>query len=420
MKRIWTRWLPAAAVPAVVAVAALAGGAAAVSPPPPSTPEQVLALMASHASRPQFSGTIEERANLGLPSIPSQALGPATKSSTLGAEAAFLELLTTAHTARVFVNGPMLVRVQVMDQLAERDFIRAGSDWWTFDSKTNAVTHATIPTHGIGSDGNNPAEPGTAPKAPVVTPDQLAQRFLAAADASTNVTLGPSVTVAGHAAYELVLTPKASGTLVGSVQIAVEAQTGMPLGVDVYAKGQKDPAYHEAFTQLDLKAPDASIFMFTPPPGATVTQVPDPAKEGTQKAPSSTAPSNTAPKAPSNTAPKAPSNTAPSNTAPPSTAPKAPSNTAPSNTAPPSTAPKAPSNTAQGPTIIGKGWDAVVVIPAGDVPVGVLDTPLVKQLATPVAGGRVLSSSLLNIFLTDDGRVIAGAVPVATLIATAK
>ncbi|KHL00809.1 LolA family protein [Sinomonas humi] len=357
MKRIWTRWLPAAAAPAAVAVAVLAGGASAVTPPSPSTPEQVLALVAGHTAQ-RFSGTIEEKADLGLPSIPSQALGPATSSSSLGSAATVLELLTTPHTARVYADGPSKLRVQVMDQLAERDAVRNGSDAWTYDSKTNTATHASLPS---GTSSGS-----TSPSVPAVTPDQLAQRFLTAAGPSTNVTLGPTTTVADHSAYTLVLTPKTSGTLVASVQIAVESQTGLPLSVDVYAKGQSDPAFHTAFQKLDLHAPDASVFAFTPPAGATVKQEQLPA-----------------PKAGSEATPK----------------------------------PKATASKATEPA---KNWDSVVVVPADKVPAGFTGSALVKQLASPVAGGRLLSSSLLNILITNDGRVIAGSVPAATLMAAAK
>ena len=330
-----------------------------MTPPSPSTPEQVLALIAGHTAQ-RFSGTIEEKTDLGLPSIPSQALGPATSSSSLGSAATVLELLTTPHTARVYADGPAKLRVQVMDQLAERDAVRNGSDAWTYDSKTNTATHLSLP-----SGTTAPRMP--APSMPAVTPDQLAQRFLAAAGPSTNITLGPTTTLAGHTAYTLVLTPKTSDTLVASVQIAVESQTGLPLSVDVYAKGQSDPAFHTAFQKLDLNAPDASVFSFTPPAGATVKQEQLPAR-----------------KTASEPTPK-------------------PTATAPHKSAEPA-----------------KSWDSVVVIPADKVPASFTGSALVKQLASPVADGRLLSSSLLNILITNDGRVIAGAVPEATLMAAAK
>ncbi|WP_138443772.1 LolA family protein [Sinomonas susongensis] len=369
MKRIWTRWLPAAAVPAAVAVAVLAGGASAVPPPSPSTPEQVLALVAAHTAR-QFSGTVEEKADLGLPSIPSQALGPATNSASLGSAATILELLTTSHTARVYADGPTKLRVQVMDQLAERDAVRNGNDAWTYDSKTNTATRVSVPAGGSTAEGSVPST--ASPSVPAVTPDQLAQRFLTAAGTSTDISLGPTTTVAGHTAYTLVLTPKTPGTLVASVQIAVESQTGLPLSVDVYAKGQSDPALHTAFQNLDLHAPDASVFAFTPPAGATVKQEPLPA-----------------PKAGSGATPKA------------------------------SASPK-PSQTGSSQASAAKSWDSVVVIPADKVPAGLTDSALVKQLASPVADGKLLSTSLVNVLVTNDGRVVAGAVPAATLMAAAK
>jgi len=297
---------------------------------------------------------------MGLPSIPSQALGPATNSSSLGSEASLLELLTTPHTARVYADGPTKQRVQIMDQLAERDAIRNGSDVWTFDSKTNTATHAVLPSGSAG--GMNQGK-----SAPAVSPDQLAQRFLAAADATTAVTLGPSASVAGHSAYTLVLTPKSAGTLVGSVHVLVEAKTGFPLGVDVYAKDQADPAFHSAFTQLDLAAPDASVFAFTPPPGATVKQEQVPTESPKAERPKTASPGINPTK----------------------------------------------------PVVSGKGWDAVVLVPASSAPSGILDSPLLKQLATPAAGGKAISSSLVNVLITNDGRVLAGAVPLATLEAAA-
>ncbi|AMM32342.1 hypothetical protein SA2016_1666 [Sinomonas atrocyanea] len=350
-QRRWLRWIPAAAVPAVVAVGLLASGATAGSPPPPATPEQVLALAAAHTAR-QFSGTMEQSSDLGLPSIPGQALGAAKGSASFGSEAALLELLTSAHTAKVYADGPARERVQVLDQLAERDAVRNGSDLWTYDSAAHAVTHATLPSTAAAAP----------PSAAAVSPDQLAQRLLAAAGPSTAVSLAQPATVAGHSAYTLVLTPKAAGALVASVRIAVEAQTGLPLAVDVYAKGQDAAAFHAAFTQLTLAAPDASVFAFTPPAGANVTQ---------QQLPSATGQHRQA------TGQHAPA-----------------------------------AGTSQ-------GWDSIAVIPADKVPAGLKDQPLMKQLAVPAKGGRVISTSLFTLLLTDDGRVLAGAVPAAALEAAA-
>ena len=50
MTRKWLRWMPAVAVPAVIAAGALAGSlpASAGDPLPDKTPEQVLHMIAQH------------------------------------------------------------------------------------------------------------------------------------------------------------------------------------------------------------------------------------------------------------------------------------------------------------------------------------------------------------------------------------
>ena len=44
---------------------------------------------------------------------------------------------------------------------------------------------------------------------------------------------------------------------------------------------------------------------------------------------------------------------------------------------------------------------------------------LYEQLTTPVDGGRLLSSTLLSVLVTDDGRILVGAVPGETLLEAA-
>ena len=59
----------------------------------------------------------------------------------------------------------------------------------------------------------------------------------------------------------------------------------------------------------------------------------------------------------------------------------------------------------------GSGWTSVVELPAGDADA----LSSLDAVTTPVDGGRILSSALLTVLVTDDGRVLAGAVPAETL-----
>ncbi|BAS07075.1 hypothetical protein AHiyo4_04970 [Arthrobacter sp. Hiyo4] len=144
MNRAWLRWVPAAAVPAVIAAGVLVGSipARAGDPLPQKTPAEVLTLLGQHNTR-SFSGTVQQSAELGLPELP--AAGPSSGPVSAGGAASVLEFLTGEHTARIFMDGPTKVRVQVMDRLAERDVIRRDNDVWFYNSKDNSAAHLALP-----------------------------------------------------------------------------------------------------------------------------------------------------------------------------------------------------------------------------------------------------------------------------------
>lgn len=370
MNRAWLRWVPAVAVPAVIAAGVLVGSipARAGDPLPPKSPAEVLTLLGGHSTR-SFSGTLEQSANLGLPELP--AVGPTSGPVSAGGAASIIELLTGEHTARIYMDGPTKIRVQVIDRLAERDAIRRDGDAWFYNSKDNSAAHLALPA--VASDLPLPS-PGSLPSpVPVVpTPEDLAGKFLAAVDSSTEVTVGPDVQVAGRSAYSLVLAPRTQGTLVEKAVIAVDGQTGMPLRVSVMARGQAAPAFQVGFTSLTLAAPDDSVFTFVAPPGATVKELavpPLPAKPGSE--------------APRQQQPE----------------------------------PK--------PSVTGKGWETVIGFPAAPNGQGaaltqsLLKDPLLSQAAVVVPGGRLLSTALVNVLLTDDGRIFVGMVPAERLQAAA-
>jgi hypothetical protein len=55
------------------------------------------------------------------------------------------------------------------------------------------------------------------------------------------------------------------------VRIAIDGKTGVPLRVQVFAKGAGSPAFQVGYTDISYVAPDPANLTFTPPPGATVS-----------------------------------------------------------------------------------------------------------------------------------------------------
>jgi outer membrane lipoprotein-sorting protein len=166
----------------------------------------------------------------------------------------------------VWYAGPERARVALLDTLGQSDIIRNGTDLWVWDSRDNEATHRTLP-EGLGHSKAPPLDPRELP----MTPEQAAEAVLAAVDPTTEVSTDGTASVAGRDAYELVLAPRDGASLISQVRLAVDAAVHLPLRVQVYGAGD-DPAFEVYFTRISLERPDEEEFRFNPPPGATVTQ----------------------------------------------------------------------------------------------------------------------------------------------------
>jgi outer membrane lipoprotein-sorting protein len=356
------RWAAPAVVAAAIAAAALTSNVSAnASGQPKLAPKTAAQLLADveQASPAGMSGTIVESVKLGLPSLPDIA------GAGSGSDLSLSNLATGSHTFRVWQAGTDRQRLALLGQLSETDVIHNGADLWTYSSTTRKVTHSTLTDHADNSAAGR--EGGD------ITPQDAAQQALAAIDPTTSVQVDDTARVAGVAAYQLQLTPKDTRSLIGSVRIAIAADNSVPLRVQVYARGATSPAIEVGFTDVSFSVPSASIFTFVPPAGTTVIQQALPfgaAKE--------------------------------------------------SRTA--SSAGKQLPTGDGNPTVIGHGWTAVVETSAqtgagsnGGPGVADQTQQLLDRVATPVAGGRVITSALLSVLITNDGRIFAGPVSAAAL-----
>jgi len=362
------RWL----VPAAAAVVVIGGGAAAgtiVASADPSLPERSAAQLlvdVQNAKVDGFSGTVVQTADLGLPSLPGVTSGAGS--------ADLMKLVAGSNTARVWYAGEDKARLALMGTLGETDVIRNGSDVWLWRSTGSTATHYKLPADKAGKLDRKPtALPSGVPS----TPQEAADAALAAIDPTTAVTTTGAAKVAGRDAYELVLTPRDTASLVGQVRLAIDAEKHVPLGVDVYAKDANDPAVRVAFQQVSFDVPDAEQFTFNPPPGTKVTE--------------------------------------------PSAAEIAEHDKAIT----PEAKKEAEKQAAEaGTKVVGKGWTSVLVakLPTGDdqaakgksedAAAGQLES--ISQLLPEVKGswgsGRLLTSALFSALVTDDGRILVGAV----------
>jgi outer membrane lipoprotein-sorting protein len=374
------RWL----VPSAAAVVIIGGGAAAgtiVASADPSLPDRSAAQLlvdVQSAKVDGFSGTVVETADLGLPAI-AGAVGSAAPSGDI------TRLLSGSNTARVWYAGENQVRLALVGTDGETDVIRDGTNAWMWSSADNSATHVTLP-----AGAPDKAIPGNLP----VTPQEAADQALASISPTTKVTTTGAAKVAGRDAYELVLSPKDTTSLVGQVRLAIDAKQHIPLRVDVYAKNATNPSVRVAFQQISFTKPDAQEFKFNPPPGAKVSES---SAQGLAQQHQKAMQGDKA---------------------------KGPQS-------------KLPQPAAE-PKVIGKGWTSIVSLKmptasaaSGSTASGAKGKSDAAQLQNAlnilpsVSGswgkGHLLSGSLFSALITDDGRVFVGAVtPEALYQAAAK
>ncbi len=269
MTRPALRWFAPVAVAAVVAgsatfahVAAAEVGAGSL---PDITAEQLVAKVAGAIGTP-VSGIVTESADLGLPDL--TGIGSAGGLSGAGSSS-LLGLASGSNTARVWFDGPSRQRVALLSTLGETDLIHNGTELWTWNSSDNSVSHQTLPA-GHEADSTGGVGDGSPLPQALTNPAAAAQMALKLIGGTT--TIGVDTTkVADHAAYELVLTPKGTGSLISDIRIAVDGSTYVPLRVVVDSARTGAAALTIGFEKVSFAPIDPAQFAFTPPPGATIT-----------------------------------------------------------------------------------------------------------------------------------------------------
>lgn len=385
------RWATGATVATVVVGAAVAGPliAGADSDLPDRTAAELLVGLATIDVQP-FAGTVVQSADLGLPAL--------TSADATSLPTAALSLLNGSSTARIWYTDGDTYRFALQDDQSESDLLRNGQDLYFWSSEGSTASHVVVPEEAPGDDGGEGPFGGGGPfggeggpfggegmpeDMPSNLPTAAASLALGMIEPSTQVDVDGTATVAGRSAYELVLRPKDEQSLIGSIRLAVDGENSMPLRVQIFARDHSEPSFEVGFTSVSFDEPDESTYDFTPPPGTTVEEVqPDDIDEAIPN----------------------------HGGAKPEFGPEDRPEGAPSDV-----------------TTVGSGWTTVVV--ARDVDLDELTAGLEGDAAAiadafiadlqDVSGaygtGRALTSDLFTVLLLDDGRLLAGAVPLEVL-----
>jgi outer membrane lipoprotein-sorting protein len=400
MTRNRRRWIPAVLAPVLVAgsVFGFSVQANAAIDLPDKSASQILQMINTNPDI-AFSGTIVKKANLGLPpmniipdisqsmvdemskKMPKEMGDFLPQASAQGELALALEFFAGTHRANIFVDGIEKSRLQVLDLLSERNFIRNGNVLWAYDATKSLAQRTTINEREV-KNAENLARLSLAmnkSKFPFdyTSPAAVADYILNEAAKYSSISVAADIKIADRGAYQITLTPKNNQSLIASATLSIDAATGLPLAARVMAVGQDGPAFEVAFESITFAKPDASNFNFTPPAGTRIIDIPAPTRADIIRE------LGKLPAIPSESDAKAKLE-----------------------------------------DLIAQGWGAVAKVPATQVPAELrrlqAENKLYTELTKPVSGGRVFSSTLLNIFFADNGDIYAGSVTVERLLAVAQ
>ncbi len=345
----------------------------------------------------QLSGNVKISTDLGLPSFAGLADlgdlagggGKGGKGGAADPQSKLLELVTGSHNLKVAVDGPDRQKLTMLGKGSEFSLIHNGDDVWAYDSASKEAVHSK-------------ADSGASHEAdPAMTPSELAEQALKAVDPTTKVTVDGTSRIAGRNAYQLKLEPKQSGSTISSVTIDVDADTYVPLKFALNSTDGGKPVIDAGFTNIDFSKPAASNF--AAPKGAKITEADELEKDALKDAPKGELPKDVE-KDLKDLEKELDKGGKPGE------------------------------GDFGGMNVIGEGWAAVATFDTGgegvpaagdkgeDMPAGM--SGLLDSFGDKVSGkfgeGTVFKTRLINVLMTDDGKVYAGAVTKDALVKAAN
>lgn len=251
------------AVVAIGAVAAALATALVTGPTPPPKPLADAvhdALAQAHASPvPGVSARIELTNHL--------IEGTSLASQSGGGDAAAASPLLTGASGRVWISSEGKLRVELQSEQGDTEIFYDGRTLSMYDGSSNSLYRYTPQESGEADHGSSDGDSHGIPTVAEI------QEAIVKIMRHANLSGAIPTDVAGQAAYAVRISPSHDGGLVGGAELAWDATHGVPLRLAVYSTQSAAPVLELTATEISYGAISDSVFSFSPPPGAKVTEV---------------------------------------------------------------------------------------------------------------------------------------------------
>jgi outer membrane lipoprotein-sorting protein len=240
----------------IVAVCALAAGGAAIAmaaagggqAPPPKPLDQAISDALSANPPAGVTADVQFTNNL----FPSGALLGQAGSA-----------LMTGATGRLWLTNDGHGRIELQSDAGDVQIVWDPQTISVYDASSNTVYRANLPqqTSSSGTDTN--------------APPTLAEidSFLTNLGVDWALSDAHPANVGGQPAYNVSISPKHDGGLLGSLQLAWDASQGTPLQVGVYAQGDNTPVLQLGLSNINYGAVASGDVNIAPPAGAKVVDL---------------------------------------------------------------------------------------------------------------------------------------------------
>ena len=222
------------------AIAVAAGGGGGPTPPPKALPQAIHDALAA----PQPAG-ITARIKFTNHLFPSGSLLGNVGSA-----------LMSGASGRLWLTNDGRGRLELQSDAGDVQIVWNGRKVTVYDASSNTVYRAELPQR---------KQTTRRETTPSLT--QIGD-FLARLRKHADVSGAEPTNVAGRPAYQVVVSPKHDGGLLGSAELAWDADHGVPLRAAIFAQGSSSPVLELAATEISYGPIPASDVEVSPPAGA--------------------------------------------------------------------------------------------------------------------------------------------------------
>jgi outer membrane lipoprotein-sorting protein len=193
--------------------------------------------------------------------------------------------LISGASGRLWISKEGDVRLELQSEKGDTEIFYDGQTATMYDASSNTLYRYVPPSreasgggeaNGEGQGNSEEAQPQADRNMPdhqIVPGVAKIEEAISHLSEHGNLSGARPTDVAGQAAYEVRVSPRETGSLLGGAALSFDAVHGMPLRAALYSTESATPVIELAATSISYGPVEPSVFEFTPPASAKVEEI---------------------------------------------------------------------------------------------------------------------------------------------------